>query len=77
MNRQSWIHSVLDGFAERQRARDQARREKRAAAQAAREIPLPLHAPVLIGKGRTAEPTFETPRTHETHTEIPVARRRR
>jgi hypothetical protein len=77
MSRQSWIDSMLDGFAERQRARDQMRREKQVAARAAREIPLPLHAPVLISKGREAKPTFETPRTHETHTEIPVARRRR
>lgn len=72
------VRAALDGLPERQAAR--RRRRARLYESMARRLaePLPLHSPALVALGRGAEkvtPTIETPRTHETHTEIVEAKR--
>ena len=73
------ILAKLAGLEERQAERERRRANTNRQQRELRADALPLHSPGLIARGRRGDkfitPTFETPRTHETHTEIREARR--
>ena len=76
------VHQKLQGFAERQAEREGKRRDRGSSLKLTpspqsqfKLTPLPVHSPYLIARGRRAEATFETPRTHESHVEIREARK--